>query len=248
MRRTIIGGFTLLEVMVAVAIMALSLTAIFSSQGGAIRAGARARHLTTATLLARCKMGEVEEQMAREGFPAVMADGDDECCEDGEQEGFRCHWQVEQVMLPDSMSENDNPLGLGLGGEGTGSTPGRSGADATASNLEQALTGAAGGDMIGSFALQYTYPILRPMIEQQVRRATVSVRWREGGGRGPELSGPCQEDERTCFTVVQYLVADQGIAVPGQNGTTPPGTPPGNTPPGTPPGNQGPVPPGNLRP
>jgi general secretion pathway protein I len=218
MKRTLIGGFTLLEVMVAVAILALSLTAIFSSQGGAIRAGTRARQLTTATLLARCKMAEVEEEMAREGFPAVMAQGDDACCEDGEHEGFSCHWQVEQVMLPDAITDND-PLGLSGGGEGgggPGGNPGGAGGGegATTSNLEQALTGAAGGDMIGSFAVQYTYPILRPMIEQQVRRATVSVRWREGA-RENSARGPCAERERGCFSVVQYLVADQGMAAPG---------------------------------
>lgn len=239
MRRTIIGGFTLLEVMVAVAILALSLTAIFSSQGGAIRAGARARSMTTATLLARCKMGEVEEQMAREGFPAVLAQDDDACCEGGEHEGFSCHWQVEQVLLPDSTGDND-PLGLSGGGAGQPGQPGQpGGANATASNLEQALTGAAGGDAIGSFAIQYAYPILQPMIEQQVRRATVSVRWREGVNRGaPAVRGPCEEGERTCFTVVQYLVADQGSVIPGQDptqgGAMPPGgvTPPGVTPPG----------------
>src|SRR5690606_3853502 len=59
MRRRVLGGFTLLEVMVAVAILALSLVAIFSSEGGAIRAGARARQMSAATLLARCKMAEV---------------------------------------------------------------------------------------------------------------------------------------------------------------------------------------------
>ncbi|MBZ0118623.1 MAG: type II secretion system GspH family protein, partial [Sandaracinaceae bacterium] len=71
--RSILGAFTLLEVLVAVAILGISLTAIFSSQAGAIRTGARARAISTATLLARCKMGEVEEEMINEGFPAVHA-------------------------------------------------------------------------------------------------------------------------------------------------------------------------------
>src|SRR5690606_36835678 len=103
MKRKVLGAFTLLEVMVAVAILAVAMTAIFSSEGGAIRAGARTRQMTTATLLARCKMAEVEEQMAREGFPAVVAEGDDACCVCGEHEGFTCHWQVEQVMLLDAI-------------------------------------------------------------------------------------------------------------------------------------------------
>src|SRR5690606_19087481 len=150
MKRKVFGAFTLLEVMVAVAILALSMTAIFSSEGGAIRAGARARQMSAATLLARCKMAEVEEQMANEGFPAVMADGDDECCEGGEQEGFSCHWQVEQVLLPDALDlGTDDPLAAagGIAGDHAGDS-------ASAVDLENALTGAAGGDAIGSFAVQ----------------------------------------------------------------------------------------------
>lgn len=231
MKRSVFGAFTLLEVMVAVAILGISLTAIFSSEGGAIRAGARARQITTATLLARCKMAEVEEQMAREGFPAVMADGDDECCEGGEQEGFSCHWQVEQVMLPDAIEPEGDPLAAAAGA--AGGTGGATGAD-----LENALTGAAGGDAIGAFAVQYAFPILRPMIEEQVRRATISVRWAEGVGAN-DRRGPCEQGERNCFTVVQYLVADQGASVPGQDTTsgitedpsTRPGGPGGNQPP-----------------
>lgn len=219
MRRPILGGFTLLEVMVAMMILGISLTAIFSSEGGAIRAGARARMMTTATLLARCKMAEVEEQMTREGFPAVMADGDDECCEDGEQPGFSCHWQVEQVLLPDPSTMDDDPLGLNGGGDDSAGANGANGANGgPGANLESALSGAAGGDAIGQFAVQYAMPILQPMIEQQVRRASVSVRWREGPD-ARDVAGPCAEGERNCFTVVQYLVADQGISVPG-TGTT----------------------------
>ena len=62
----VLGAFTLLEVMVAVPILAVALTAIFASEAGAIRVSARARFTTTATLLARCKMAEIEEETMRE--------------------------------------------------------------------------------------------------------------------------------------------------------------------------------------
>ncbi|MGE0791432.1 MAG: prepilin-type N-terminal cleavage/methylation domain-containing protein [Sandaracinaceae bacterium] len=199
MRRPIIGGFTLLEVMVAVAILGLSLVAIFSSEGGAIRAGARARQISVATLLARCKMGEIEEQMLREGFPAISSDGEDECCEGAEHDGFRCEWSVERVELPDTVDTGDDPLAAaGLGGDHEGDS-------ATGMDIENALGGAAGGDAIGELAIQYAFPVLRPAIEEQVRRATVTVYWAEGQG------------ERH-FDVVQYLVSgpavSQGIAPP----------------------------------
>src|SRR5262249_54888197 len=58
--------------------------------------------------------------------------------------------------------------------------------------------GMSGGGMdpISEIALQYAFPILRPQIEEQVRRATVTVRWHGG------------EPERS-FGVVQYRVAEQ---------------------------------------
>jgi general secretion pathway protein I len=61
-------GFTLLEVMVALAILAGSLVAISEVVGGALRNHVRARQLDVATLLARAKMVEVEADLEREGF------------------------------------------------------------------------------------------------------------------------------------------------------------------------------------
>jgi general secretion pathway protein I len=83
-------GFTLMEVMVAVGILALGLTAIFSSQGQAIKVGTRAQHMNIAALMARCKMSELEEQVMKEGLPAVDDSGRDGCCEGAELEGFEC--------------------------------------------------------------------------------------------------------------------------------------------------------------
>ena len=53
-------GFTLLEVLVAVAILGLGLTMILSSQVGLFSSASRGEHLTVATNLARCKMAELE--------------------------------------------------------------------------------------------------------------------------------------------------------------------------------------------
>ena len=55
-------------------------------------------------------------------------------------------------------------------------------------------------------AMQYVYPILKPAFESQIRRATVTVMWKEG-------------DAEQKFDVTQYLVADQPIKLP--DGTDP---------------------------
>ena len=132
-------GFTLLEVMVAVAILAVALSAVFSAEAGSIRAAQRARKMGLATLLVRCKMGEIEEELAVKGLPAVMANGKDKCCKEGAIEGYECKWEVQPIVLPDTMfgDEDDkdkdkkgsggsatpgNTLGGGLGSSGPGST------------------------------------------------------------------------------------------------------------------------------
>jgi general secretion pathway protein I len=62
------GGFTLLEVMVALAILAASLVAISEVVGGALRNHVRARQLDVATVLARGKMVELQAGFERKGF------------------------------------------------------------------------------------------------------------------------------------------------------------------------------------
>lgn len=189
------AGFTLLEVMVAVAILALSLTAIFSSQVGAMRTAARSRHVNTASLLARCKMGELEEQFANEGLPAVEDNGRDECCEGAEMTGYRCEWSVVRVVLPgttdDEGGEDDDASGL----------PGMGDSEGPALAMGDFLGGGTDTSGLAEMAIGLAYPVLKPHIEEQVRRVTVEVFWPEG------------ETERS-FDVVQYVVGEQPPAAP----------------------------------
>ena len=217
------SGFTLLEVMVAVAILGITLVSIFSSEAGAIRMAGRARLLTAATLLARCKMGEIEEELMRTGLPAVSSRGSDECCEGGEIEGFECEWEISRVVIPDQMppGEGDEEGGGGL----LGGLLGGGGAEADATpaappSPAELLSGslmAGGGNMISQLAMQFVLPMLKPIIEEQIRRATVTVRWHEGEAT--------QE-----FDVVQYVVAEQlnaaqAQAITGQPPSGQPGQP-----------------------
>ncbi len=58
------AGFTLIEVMVAVAILAVALTAIYKLQAATISMTADARFYTIAPLLAQGKMAEIETKSA----------------------------------------------------------------------------------------------------------------------------------------------------------------------------------------
>lgn len=53
-------GFTLLEVMIAMAILAIALAIVYQSQSQSIAMSGNARFLTTASLLAQSKMAAIE--------------------------------------------------------------------------------------------------------------------------------------------------------------------------------------------
>ena len=60
MRREKECGFTFLEVMVAIALIAIALTAVLGSQSQSVSLAGEARFNTTAALLALSKMAEIE--------------------------------------------------------------------------------------------------------------------------------------------------------------------------------------------
>ena len=215
------AAFTLLEVMVAIAILAMSLTAIFASEAGAIKMAHRSRKMGLATLLVRCKMGEIEEQVAEEGLPALFDSDSDACCEGAEIDGFSCDWEIAPIVLPDTMFAPPE------GEEGEEGKPPASPMQSSTEKLQQELTSAdpnqvlSGGGTSGvaSAALGLVFPVLKPSFEQQIRRATVTVHWKEGS-------------VEHSFDVTQYMVSDQPIAdaAAGATGTgtgtgAAPGTP-----------------------
>lgn len=106
-------GFTLLEVMVAVAILGLGLTVILSSQAGLVAGVQRVRSDTEVIGLARCKMSEVEIELQRDGFQLLDQNDAGECCEDEDSLGFSCEWKVETVELPQpsAFTENSDDTG-----------------------------------------------------------------------------------------------------------------------------------------
>jgi general secretion pathway protein I len=189
-----------MEVMVAVGILALGLTAIFSSQGQAIKVGTRAQHMNIAALMARCKMSELEEQVMKEGLPAVDDSGRDGCCEGAELEGFECEWRIDRVVMPDdALSEEGLEGEEGEGGEAASPAGILSDENAQTGAIDSMLGGGGGlggGDGFAEMAIGIAFPVLKPAIEEQVRRASVVVRWREGTSTRE-------------FDVVQYLVAEQ---------------------------------------
>jgi general secretion pathway protein I len=67
------GGFTLLEVMIAMTILAITLVTVYQSQSQSISMATSSRFLTTASLLAQSRMAQIDAADPRE---AVSASGD----------------------------------------------------------------------------------------------------------------------------------------------------------------------------
>ena len=85
-------GFTLLEVMVALAILAGSLVVVSEVVGGALRNHVRARQIDVATLLARTKMVQLQAQYERKGFRDFDETDEGTFDDDGHPE---VRWKVE---------------------------------------------------------------------------------------------------------------------------------------------------------
>jgi general secretion pathway protein I len=199
-RRARARGFTLLEVMVALAILGLMLTSILAAQAGLYGHSAQARNLTLATSAARCKINEVDELLLKDGYPEIDRYDEGPCCNGESPPGLTCKWSIERVTLPDPPAADPGTGDAGSSGSSTsgGGGMGALGALAAAaaspstlasggiSGLSSALsqgtgpngqTGVAG---VAGMAMGIVYPQLKPLLEASIRRVTVNVSWNEG--------------------------------------------------------------------
>ncbi len=161
------GGFTIMEVMVAVLILAVSIVSIFGAQFAAIATVDYARFTTHATQLARCKMNEIELEFLTEGgfeVDDVLDSGD--CCEflDSEDDvaDFQCNWEIKSIEMPDitEMLSGGADGGL-LDDFDLGETTG--------------MDDEMGEGMMAAFG-----PMISEMLKQAIRRVTVTVSWEQG--------------------------------------------------------------------
>lgn len=159
-------AFTLLEVMVAVLILAISLASLFSAQTQTVGATQYIKHVSIASQLARCRMSEIEIEILREGFElAEFGDWEDgPCCELRDErvelngdDPFTCRWRLETVTLP-SLTDAQNEAG-----------------EAALEGDTEAQQGAMTMGLLGPML-----PIVQNLLESAIRRVTVQVVWQDG--------------------------------------------------------------------
>jgi general secretion pathway protein I len=158
-------GFTLLEVMVALAILAGALLAISDVVSGALRNHVRARHLEVATLLARGKLAELEDHYEAEGFKIADESEEGTFDEEGHPE---VRWRVEVVAPPGDLGPDAVLAVL------TGSPDGL---DALLPPPEETPQLAAFRPMLEALLAQ-----MAEQLKRGARELRLTVSWPEAGG------------------------------------------------------------------
>lgn len=233
-------GFTLLEVMVAVAILGLGLSVLLTAQTGLFSSSKRAATMSQAVGLARCKMSEVEEHLLRQGFQLTGEDEEGPCCEDDDSE-LRCKWSIAPVTLPDFNASAGADAGAAdpAGGLSLDSLTeakdqlSRGDTQSATSSIEGMMSSGigAGGPSMGAGALAplamgMIYPQLKAMLEASIRKVTVRVVWSEGRiERELSVTQYITNPQQGGFMAEDPSMAGAGGG-PGQSGqgTQPPGS------------------------
>jgi general secretion pathway protein I len=177
-------GFTLLETVVALAILAMALMAIFDLNSGAISNHVYTKHLTVAALLARSKMTDLEQKLYDEGFSA----DDDEEAGDFSAEGWPSFkWRAKIIAPKTDGVSPDQLIGAIFNlpiGESGGDLGGLSSLFGGADGKDAKGGGGpvpAGGGMGAMAGL--AQPMFKQMIDQltqAVREVHLTVTWKEG--------------------------------------------------------------------
>lgn len=205
------GGFTLLEVMIAVGILGIALAWMGEATLRAVAAANHAKLLTTATLLAREQMVQLEDDLQEKGMQddSFASEQSGDFKDDGFSR-FKWHRLVDKITLPDQSA-----VQTALGKASTGGFGSDSDSQNGASPLSMLgmLGGGAGNQTSGAAnsigMISGQFGIVKEVLEQGIRRVTVTVTWTERGV-------PQQVE------VVEYITdprrVDQAISIPQQVG------------------------------
>jgi prepilin-type N-terminal cleavage/methylation domain-containing protein len=157
--RTLAGGFSLLEVMVSLAILAMALVVLSRVVTTNVSAANHSRLTTAATFLARTRISMMEQSLLEYGFAEM--DGED--TGDFAQEGFpafRWYTSVERIELPADSTQKVQ----------------QASSKATQSNNPMEML----SGFMGGFMSTLMEPI-RLGLQESVRKLTVRVKWNEPG-------------------------------------------------------------------
>lgn len=175
-------GFTLLEVMVALSILSLALVTISGINATAFESSNYAKWVTVATLLARGKMLEVEEQLRKDGF----GESDKEYDGDFSEEGYAAiKWRATCRQV--EVDVNQLLSGLFGGEVETEALPGQIQEFLGAMRGEgqnELVESVAGSDLskvLGGGGLELILKQVGDTLSKSIREITLEIIWKDGG-------------------------------------------------------------------
>lgn len=193
-------GFTLLEIMVALALLGLGLVVLIKSAANNIRASEESHMMGIATDLARGKMYDIEEQLLKDGFTDTDQSQLDSKPFDAEGwPNIFYSYKVEEVEMPDF----DQLTAMSQGRQGSGAYAGTGSNNYYGSAFGSAYGSAFGSDALGGFQnsalgsmlgmfgggaggvtggqagalIQSQYSMFQQILKVSVRKVTVTVTW-----------------------------------------------------------------------
>lgn len=207
-------GFTLLEAMLAMAILSGSLTWIVLGMSRNVEAQNHAKLISVATFLARAKMIQIEDELYEKGF----SDFEKELKGDFKEEGFpRFTWQVviDKIELP-KPDQMQTVLGRAneIKEKITGKPAPTTGQQPASNNQVTAGIGALGAQ----------FGTIKDVLEQAIRRAELTVLWSEKS-RAQSLTvvayftDPRKVDQATQSLLPALSGAAGGAGTSGTSGT-----------------------------
>ncbi|MBN2801364.1 MAG: prepilin-type N-terminal cleavage/methylation domain-containing protein [Deltaproteobacteria bacterium] len=167
-------GFSLLEVMVSLAILVVSMTILMETQNTAVKMTREAERVVTGTHLAQEKLNEVLLQVEEEGF------GDQDIEEHGDFKDFGS----EELDLKMGQALDDYyyawsvlEIDLGLAGDIAGMGESMAGSGYWGESQPEVQSNAAGGGAPDLSALGVSNEMITEMLGAYIREARVVVWW-----------------------------------------------------------------------
>lgn len=194
-------GFTLLEVMIGLALLGLALTVLIKSAAGNIFNAQQAHMMGIVTDLARAKMYDIEDKLIKDGFSDMEQHEEDQAFTDEGWPSIHYSYKVEQVELPswDQLQALAAGTGSGSGkGSGKGSDDGEGGGGFQDSMLGGMMaqfgglagfgggggTGKGSADInaaVGASFVQGQYSMFQQILKVTIRKVTLTVNWQVMG-------------------------------------------------------------------
>lgn len=202
-------AFSLLEVMVALAILSVGLVTLLQVQSRSAELAIQARELTVATMLARGKLYDCQTDLAKKGFS--IGDYDEEGNFD--DEGYptfywECHAYKPEMPTGEIGDTSGAAAAFGMGGA----------ADAADSS--------GAGNPADEMGMSFLGPVLSQMstvIGDSIRELVIVVRWGSGDEQ-QEMTVTTHVIEKGPVNQVAAMIAQQAKALGAATGTGTGGT------------------------